>query len=167
MCVLLYLMVQISFSSSGFGSFKLLHTLSSRSSFIQNTRSLDACLPLDLMASICFSSLGFGSFNSCALIPPGVLSPEVSNLLPPAPLGNGQSMSASKLWYFSKSSLLCTQRIKAHALYLDQMTVDPLHSDPMVGIYFFLWNSSFIMDPDLTVQVPSYGRSDSFCRSSS
>jgi hypothetical protein len=42
------------------------------------------------------------------------------------------------LWDFGKSALLCTKRVKACALYLDQMTVDPLCSDPMVGINFFL-----------------------------
>jgi hypothetical protein len=62
----------------------------------------------------------------------------VVDLAPPVLLVNEYSLITSGLQDFGNFSLLSTQRVKAHSLSLDHMTIDPLCSDLTTGIYFFL-----------------------------
>jgi hypothetical protein len=59
----------------------------------------------------------------------------VVDLTPPVNLDDGWSRLASGLRQVLSP---VHTKVKAHALYLDRMTVDPLCSNPTVGIYFFL-----------------------------
>jgi hypothetical protein len=83
-------------------------------------------VPLDMTVHILFGSSRFGSFDSYALIPPGVLSVEDDGFLLHVPLDDKQSLIVSGIQDFGESALLCTQRIKACALYLDRMSIDTL-----------------------------------------
>jgi hypothetical protein len=141
----------------GFGSFKILCTRLSRSTSTRNTRSLDACLPVDMTASIRFGSLGF---NSYALVAPGVLSPENSDISPPIALDDGRSLFTLGLRHFNKSALLCTQGLSLVHLLLDPTIAGPLQSDPTDWVCSSPLCFLRSLDIDLTVQDPFHNRSD-------
>jgi hypothetical protein len=66
----------------------------------------------------------------------------VVDLTPLVNLDDGRSQLASGL---RQVLFPVHTKVKAHALYLDRTTVDPLCSNPMVGIYFFLGEHLFFL----------------------
>jgi hypothetical protein len=143
------------FDYSGFESFKLLCTRFSWSDFTQKTQLLDMCLTLDLTTSIFFRSLGFKSFNSCALVPPGVISPKKSDLSPPVALDDGRSLFTSKIWDFDESTLLHTQELSLVYLPSDPLVVGPLCSNLMVWVCSSPLHFLRSLGVDRTIEISS------------
>jgi hypothetical protein len=114
------------------------------------------CISLDLTTSIHFGSSGFISFNSCALVPPRVLSPENSYLSPPIALDDGWSLFTSGLQDFENSTLLCTQGLSLVHLTLDPTVVGP----PCLDITDWVCSSPICflhsLDVDRTIQISSF-----------